>query len=303
MSGRSSTAWSTARCSLFEDDADVARSAVSTGSSRASCGRSPTAACRGATGWRCTWPPRRTSSAAGSDELAGVVASHYLSALRSAPGRRRPGRARVADGRRARGGRDPVARPSAPTPARPATWRMRSTLADRRADPTAPARGTRRAPCPAAGRFDDAEAVAREVVEAGLARGEPDRAARAGTILDAGHHRQRPTGAMRSTEATAIRGRLGAGRRPRSGRHPADRGARPGPPDEWLATAAARELIDTILPVADRLGLREVVAELLPSRAGRSPPTADAWRRSRCSGARSCSPSGRGCSAPRCAAG
>jgi tetratricopeptide (TPR) repeat protein len=199
----------------------------------------------------------------GSDELAGIVASHYLSALRSAPEDTdrtslsvKAGAALEAAAHRSRsiGAHASAAGylDDAVTLAADEPTRLR--LLEARADALA-----------GAGRFEDAEAVARQVVEAGLASGDLSRAARAGTILTSALiGNSRPAVAV--AEASAIREALGsvADEDPAAIRLTAE-----------LARAhlmsgaheAALELIERTLPIADRAGLREVVAELLPSRA------------------------------------
>ncbi len=91
------------------------RNGASTGSSRACCARSPTAGCRDATGSRSISRPRPISRRPGSDELAGIVASHYLSALAERPRRCRPGCPDRAGGRRPGRLPRPGRRRSAPT--------------------------------------------------------------------------------------------------------------------------------------------------------------------------------------------
>ena len=204
-----------------------------------------------------------TFERAGSDELAGIVASHYLSALRSAPDdvdrtalAARAGVALEAAAQRSRaiGAHASAAGYLEDAVGLAADEESRLRLLEARAEALS-----------AAGRYDEAEAVARQVVEAGLARSELGRAARAGTILTFSIiGSSRPGVAV--TEAEAIRAALGPG---------ADED-----PDAIRLTAelaraqlmsgahgAALALIEKTLPIADRAGLRSVVAELLPSRA------------------------------------
>ena len=199
----------------------------------------------------------------GSDELAGVVASHYLNALRSAP----EDTDRTALGARAGAALEAAANRAQAIFAHASAAGYLVDAVALAGDETSRLRllEARAVALSGAGRFEETEAVARELVEAGLARGEPSRAARAGTILTGAIISSgRPAAAV--TEAEAIRAALGpiadedqdairltaelARAHLMSGAH-----------------AAARDLIETILPMADRLGLREVVAELLPSRA------------------------------------
>ena len=201
--------------------------------------------------------------AARSDELAGIVASHYLSALRSAPDDADQAALTVlavsaleaaAIRSTAIGAHASAAAHLADALGLATDDGSRFRLLEARANALG-----------AAGRFVEAEPVAREVVEAALARGELGQAARGGTILtQVVIGLGRPADAV--TAALAVRARLDA--------------VSDDDPDvirlqAELARAhlmsgshaAARELIETILPTADRLGLREVVAELLPSRA------------------------------------
>jgi class 3 adenylate cyclase/tetratricopeptide (TPR) repeat protein len=198
---------------------------------------------------------------AGNDELAGVVASHYLSAIRSAPddadkpalAARTVAALEAAAGRSsAIGAHAGAAGYLADAVALSTDEETQLRLLEARADALQ-----------AASRYADAAAVARTVLDAAFRRGELDRAARLGTVLvGAIISGGRPADAV--TEAEAIRGRLGPD---------VDRD-----PDAIRLTAElarahlmngshaeAGELIDAILPVADRLGLREVMAELLPS--------------------------------------
>ena len=200
---------------------------------------------------------------AGSEELAGVVASHYLSALGNAPDD--ASRAALAahvsaalETAAARavaiGALSSAAGYLADAAALAADDDTRFRLAEARADALL-----------GAGRYDETETIARALVADRLAQNEPGPAARAGTILTAaiissGH----PASAV--TEAEGIRRDLGA--------LPDD-----DPDGIRLAAELARahlmsgqhaaslELIEQILPIADRSDLREVVAELLPSRA------------------------------------
>jgi hypothetical protein len=198
----------------------------------------------------------------GSDELAGVVASHYLSALRSAPDdvdaaalSVRAGAALEAAADRARviGAHASAASYLGDALALATDEEVRLRLLEARANALGDA-----------AQLEEAEATARAVVEAGLARGEPDRAARGGTLeIRTILGRGRPADAV--LEAQRILALLGsaAGEDPDAIRLTAE-----------LArahlmsgsAAEARSLVDVILPTADRLGLREVVAELLPTR-------------------------------------
>ncbi len=198
----------------------------------------------------------------GSDELAGIVANHYQSALRGAPDDL--DRAELVS-------RTIAALESAATRSR--AIGAHASAAAHLADAVALAEDeptrlrlleARASALQAAGRYADAESAAREVVEAALARGEPGRAARAGTILtNAVISGGRPSDAVAA--ATGVQARMGpdADRDPDAIRLAAELAR------AYLMSgdaAAARDLIDRILPVADRLGLREVVGELLPSR-------------------------------------
>jgi tetratricopeptide (TPR) repeat protein len=199
----------------------------------------------------------------GSDELAGVVANHYLSALRSAPDDADQATLTAL----AVGALEAAAARSAAIGAHGSAAAYLADAVELAVDEESRLRllEARAGSLAGAGRFEAAEPVAREVVEAGLARGETERAARASTaLIQAIIGSGRPAAAV--TAAIEIRARLGA--------------VADADPDvirllAELARAhlmsgshgAARELIETILPMADRLGLREVVAELLPSRA------------------------------------
>jgi class 3 adenylate cyclase/tetratricopeptide (TPR) repeat protein len=200
---------------------------------------------------------------AGSDELAGVVASHYLNALRSAP--EDTDRAALA----ARAGRalEAAAKRSQAIGAHASAAGYLGDAVALAGDDASRLRllEARAAALSGAGRFEEAEAVAHELVEVGLARGEPSRAARAGTILTGALISSgRPAAAV--TQAEAIRAALGpiAVEDPDAIRLTAELARA-----QLMSGAhgAARDLIETILPMAERLGLREVVAELLPSRA------------------------------------
>ena len=199
----------------------------------------------------------------GSDELAGIVASHYLSALRSAPDdsdrddlAARAGSALEAAADRARGigahasAAGYLAEALALTTDDDSRLRLLEARADALGD---------------AGQLEESEAAAREVLEAGLARGDLGRAARGGTIeIQAIITSGRPGVAV--IEAERIRALLGpvTGEDPDAIRLTAELAR------AYLMSGsptAARDLIETILPTADRLGLREVVAQLLPSRA------------------------------------
>ena len=199
----------------------------------------------------------------GGDELAGVIASHSLNALQSAP----EDTDRVALAARAGAALEAAASRSQAIGAHASAAGYLGDAVALASDDTSRLRllEARAVALSGAGRIEEAEAVARELVEAALARGEPDRAARAGTILTGAIISSgRPAVAV--TEAEAIRTSLGpiADEDPDAIRLTAE-----------LARAhlmngahsAAHDLIETILPMADRSGLREVVAELLPSRA------------------------------------
>jgi class 3 adenylate cyclase len=198
---------------------------------------------------------------AGNDELAGVVASHYLSAIRSA----HDDAERAALVTRTIAALEAAATRSSAVGAHAGAA---GYLADAVAlGPDEPTQlrllEAHAGALQAASRYADAEAVARTVLEAAFRRGELDRAARLGTVLTGAIiSGGRPADAV--SEATAVRVRLG----PRADEDPdairltaelARAHLMNGSP------AAAAEVIDTILPVADRLGLREVMAELLPS--------------------------------------
>ncbi len=203
----------------------------------------------------------RTFEQVGNDELAGIVASHYLSALRGAPddldraelvSRTIAALEAAASRSRAIGAHASAAAHIADAVPLAEDEATRLRLLEARASALQ-----------AAGRYAEAESIAREVVEAALAGSELDRAARAGTILtNAIISDGRPTDAVAA--ATGVQARIGsdAERDPDGIRLLAELAR------AYLMRgepAAARELIDRILPVADRLGLREVVAELLPS--------------------------------------
>ena len=199
----------------------------------------------------------------GSDELAGIVASHYLSALRGAPDDL--DRADLVS-RAINAALEAAASRSRAIGAHAsAAAHLADAVSMAEDDPTRlRLLESRASALQASGRYADAESVARGVVESAQARGEPDRAARAGTILtSAVISAGRPTDAVAA--ATDVQTHIGsdAFRDPDGIRLSAELAR------AYLMSgdsAAARELVDRILPVADRLGLREVVAELLPSR-------------------------------------
>ena len=197
------------------------------------------------------------------EELAGVVANHYMSALRSAPDdtdraalttQTRDALEAAAARSVAIGAHASAAGYLADAVSLAGDDDVRLRLLEARAETLA-----------GAGRFDETEAIARALVEERLARHEPGPAARAGTLLTIAFiGNGNPAAAV--TEAERVRSALG----PIDDDDPA--GIRLA---AELARAhlmsgqptAALALIEQILPIADRSDLREVVAELLPSRA------------------------------------
>ena len=205
-----------ARSCVLDGRRHCPRSAVSTASSRACSGRSPMAACRAVTGSRCTWPRPRIFERAGSDELAGIVASHYLSALRSAPGRRRPAalvRARSPRSRRPRPG------PGAIGAHASAAGYLADAVDARRRTRRRASASSRHGPAPVRGRpvSSTRRPIAREVVDAGARprRAGSRRARRHASWRERGHRqlaarpmpwpRRRRSGDVWGPASTAIR--------------------------------------------------------------------------------------------------
>ncbi len=145
--------------------------------------------------------------AVGGDELAGVVASHYLSAVRSAP----EGIDRDDLVTRTISALEVAAARSDAIGAHSSSAAYLADAIDMVSDETSRL-GLLEARANAlnsAGRYEEAESVARVVIEAAFERGETGRAARCGTTLtQAVIGSGRP--ALAVAEATAIRSRLGA---------------------------------------------------------------------------------------------
>jgi class 3 adenylate cyclase len=205
----------------------------------------------------------RYHEAVGGDERAGVVASHYLDALRSAP----EDADRVGLTVQARDALEAAAARSVAIGAQASAAAYLADAIELAEDEPERLRlqEERARALSATDRIAETEALARELVEAGRRRGDHALEARAalllvGALLNAG----RATEAR--TEAEAVRFGLGSFAEQE--------------PDGVLLTAevarallmsgdhaAAHELIEATLPIAERLGLRNVVAELLPSLA------------------------------------
>ncbi len=199
----------------------------------------------------------------GSEELTGVVATHYLDALRSAPD----------DGDRSELTLLAVTALEAAADRSAAIGAHASAagyLGEALALTTDEAtllrfREARAAALGSAGRIEEAVAASRDLVGQAASRGDPGLQARAGILLTTAL-----IGAGRPADARAaaegIRAELGdfAEADPEGLRLTAEVvRARLMSGD----ASAARELIETTLPLAERLGLRAVIAELLPSKA------------------------------------
>ena len=203
----------------------------------------------------------RHFEAESGDERAGVVASHYLDALRGAP----DDADRAALATAARAALAAAASRSVAIGAHLSAAGYLADAIDLSDDPAERARllELRAAALAAGARPDDAERASRELLEVARTSGDRGLEARAsiiliGAVLASG----RP--ALARTEAEEARRLLGsyADDEPDGIRLTAE-----------LARArlmsgdhdAALELIEATLPIAERLGLRPVVAELLPS--------------------------------------
>jgi class 3 adenylate cyclase/tetratricopeptide (TPR) repeat protein len=198
----------------------------------------------------------------GGEELAGLVATQYLSALQSAPDDAE--RAALlptvmdaleaaADRSRAIGAQASAAGYLADAVELASDDETRLRLDEQRAEALL-----------ACGRIAEAVALAKAIVDEAFARDEHDRAAKAASILTEGVLFS--GGPQEAVElVSGIRARLGdeAARRPDAIRLAADHAR------ALLMSsrhAEALELIDATLPFADRSNLREVVAQLLASR-------------------------------------
>ena len=205
----------------------------------------------------------RYHEATGGDERAGIVASHYLDALRSAP----DDADRAGLTAQAREALEAAAARSVAIGAHASAAAYLADAVELAGDEPERLRlqEAHARALAATDRIKETEALARELVEAGQRRGDRALEARAALVLvDALLNAGRATEARR--EAEAIRAGLGSFALE--------------DPDGVLLTAevaraqlmsgdhaAAHELIEVTLPIAERLGLRNVVAELLPSLA------------------------------------
>ena len=167
----------------------------------------------------------------GSDELAGVVANHYLSALRSAPDDADQATLTAL----AVGALEAAAVRSAAIGAHGSAAGYLADAVELAVDEESRLRllEARAGSLAGAGRFEAAEPVAREVVEArsGSRRDRPRSESR--DHPDPGHHRRRQAGG-RGHGGHRHPGQARCGRRRGSRRHPIAGRARPGPPDERL---------------------------------------------------------------------
>ncbi len=204
----------------------------------------------------------RCFEAIGSEELTGVVATHYLDALRSAPdeGDRTDLTALAIDSLEAAANRS--TRIGAHASA--AGYLGEALALSTEAAATMRFRESRAESLSSAGRIDEAIVAASELVADAEARADPGLEARAGLLLTSAMIAAgRPADAR--VEAERIRAHLGdfADTDPDGLRLTAEVvRARLMSGD----AAAAGELIESTLPIAERLGLRPVIAELLPSK-------------------------------------
>jgi class 3 adenylate cyclase/tetratricopeptide (TPR) repeat protein len=205
----------------------------------------------------------RHHEAAAGDERAGIIASHYLDALRSAPDDAdRPGLTVQA--------REALEAAAARSVAIGAHESAAAHLADavelaRDDAERLRLQEARALALSATDRIDETETLARELVAAGRRHGDHGLEARAalvlvGALVNAGRS---PDARI---EAEAVRASLGpfADEDPDGVRLTAEVARAQLMSGDHMA---AHELIEATLPIAERLGLRNVVAELLPSLA------------------------------------
>jgi class 3 adenylate cyclase len=195
------------------------------------------------------------------DERAGIVACHYRDALSSAP----DDAGRVELAARARTALESAATRSIAIGAHSSAAGYLEDAVDLSVDEADRSRllEAQAIALGAAGRAEESEALARALVELGRQRGDLGLVARAGNILTGALlSRGRPSDARR--EAEAVRASLGrfADEEPDGIRLTAEVARAQLMSGDH---AAALEVIEATLPIAERLGLRGVVAELLPS--------------------------------------
>ncbi len=237
---------------------------------------------------------------AGGDELAGVVASHYLSALRSAPddADRHTLAVRAVAALEAAAGR------STEIGAHASAAAYLADAVELTTDEVARLRllESRAFSLASAGRYAAAEPLARRGRRGRRGKGGDRSSGPGGDHPHPDHHRQRPT-RRRGRGSPGHPGAAGDGGRRRSGRDPIARRAGPRPPDERLPCGR---------PGADR----EHPADggSIGPAGGRGGTAAESClghrrRRSDAGGHRAAawdplpSPNGKACSTPRCAAG
>ena len=208
-----------------------------------------------------TWRQRTTSRPGAGEERAGIIACHYQDALSSAPDD--ADRSELAA--QARTALEAAAIRSIAIGAHASAAGYLGDAVELTADEADRSRlnETRAIALGAAGLLEESASLSRELVELGLQRGDRGLEARAaivltGALLGSG----RSSDARR--EAEAVRASLGrfADEEPDGIRLTAEVARAQLMSGDH---AAALEVIEATLPIAERLGLREVMAHLLPS--------------------------------------